>query len=53
MKKPWKQTNTLLNKPSISANITVIKDGNTEIREKREICNALNSYFLFCGRGAG
>ena len=41
----WKVTNSLLNKPSKFTNITVIKDGNTEIREKREISSTLNSYF--------
>ena len=53
MKESWKLTNSLLNKLSKSTNIAVITDGNTEIREKREISNILNSYFLFCGRRAG
>ena len=49
MKKSWKLTNSLLNKPSKSTNITIIKDGTTEILEKREISNILNSYFCSVG----
>ena len=46
MKESWKLTNSLFNKPSRSTNITNIKDGNTEIKEKREISNIVNSYFV-------
>ena len=49
MKKSWKLTNSLLNKHSKSTNITIIKDGTTEILEKREISNILNSYFCSVG----
>ena len=49
MKESLKLTNSLLNTPIKSTNMTVIKDGNTEIREKREISNILNSYF--CSEG--
>ena len=49
MKEPWKQRNSLLNKPSKSTDITFIKDGNTEIREKRELSKILNSFFYSVG----
>ena len=49
MKESWKLTNSLLNEPCKSTSITVIEDGNTEVREKREISNTLNSYFCSVG----
>ena len=49
MKESWKLANSLLNKPSKSTNITVVKDETTEIREKRETSNILNSYFCLVG----
>ena len=49
MKECWKITSKLLNKCSKSTNITYIKDGDNEIREKREISNTMNNYFCSVG----
>ena len=49
MKECWKITSKLLNKCSKSTNITYIKDGDIEIREKREISNTMNNYFCSVG----
>ena len=49
MKECWKTTSKLLNKCSKSTNITYIKDGDIEIREKREISNTMNNYFCSVG----
>ena len=49
MKESWKLTDSLLTKPSKTTNITSIKEGNTEIRAKREISNILNNQFCSVG----
>ena len=49
MKERWIITSKLLNKCSKSTNITYIKDGEIEIREKREISNTMNNYFCSVG----
>ena len=49
MKECWKIASRVLNKCSKSTNITYIKDGDIEIREKREISNTMNNYFCSVG----
>ena len=49
MKECWKRTSRPLHKYSKSTNITYIKGGDTEIRERREIYNTMNNYFCSLG----
>ncbi len=50
MKESWKAVNELLNKRSKSSNINCLKDSDTETFQKKDISDAMNSFFCSIGK---
>ena len=50
MKNSWKTINELLNKRSKSSNIDCLKESGSETVHKKEISNAMNSFFCSVGK---
>eukprot|EP00794_Sanderia_malayensis_P016541 gene16541-18216_t len=50
MKESWKTINELLNKRSKSSNIDSLKESGSEIVHKKDISNAMNSFFCSIGK---
>ena len=50
MKESWKAINELLNKRSKSCNIDCLKESGAEIVHKKDISNAMNSFFCSVGK---
>ena len=50
MKESWKTINELLNKRSKSSSIDSLKESGSETVHKKDIPDAMNSYFCFVGK---
>ena len=50
MKESWKTINELLNKRSKSSNIDSLKESGSETVHRKEIPDAMNSYFCSVGK---
>ena len=50
MKESWKVINELLNKRSKSSNIDCLRESGSETVHKKDISNAMNSFFCYVGK---